>query len=1051
MSATSPVCGDERRRQRVRQPGADGRSWNGLDDIEVSDDQRTLTVTFLRKAPPQVEPYNVRIDGGVAVTGIRVVGVRMCRLDDPELDDCMEVVVDRPGDFSTYTLRLVEPGPDGRPGDLILAGFDPRYAQLRFSFKVNCPSVLDCAPDDTCPPAAIPEPEIDYLAKDYASFRQLILDRLGLIMPAWTERHIPDVGIALVELLAYVGDQLSYYQDAVATEAYLDTARRRVSVRRHVRLVDYAMHDGCNARALVHLAVTRQVTLPAGDFWFATALPPPPAGAWPVAVRAAATDTLPAAAYEVFEPVRRADLELHPQGNEIRLWTWGDSACCLPTGATAATLVDPAPTEGGPAWLRAGDLLLFEEVRGPRTGAPADADPGHRQAVRLTRVAAGMDELYQQAIVEVEWAQADALRFPLCISAVGGPDCELIDPVSVARANLVLVDHGRTIPGCEQAAEELQVPWVAPGPPDCPEPDEPSQGARMRQLWRTARDGTALTAAEVEELRAVVGAAAADAAGLTPPGDVPGPDTAAAQAAALGRLLTQGTGYPPAAVAYTAVLERYPVTLRTAFPDWATVARGQAGQLEGILDRVLARVQELLGQVRAGQPLSGEQLEELRVVFGARALADAGLEPAAPGTPDEAAAAAQARALARLVARERLLLARKRRRLDGLARRARAGQPLGDQEVDELRRSLGPSYVKALERDNPRWLGPAAGALAQDPRAALPAICLQVRPAAGAALRPCADQPGAWALRRDLLVSGPTDRHFVAELDEQGRAQLRFGDGRAGRAPTPGSTLLAEYRVGNGTAGNVGAEAIAHLVLCSTDQDAVSRVRNPLPAAGGLDPEPLAEVRLLAPATFRRRLERAVTAQDYATLAGRVPGVQRAAATLAWTGSWYEVQVAVDPLGAEEADPALLGAVEEALHPYRRIGHDLTVRSARTVALDVRLRVCAQPHHQRGQVAAAVLEALGNRQLAGGARGFFHPDNLEFGDDVRASRLVAAALAVPGVASADLLRLRRFGEGDHGELDQGLLPIGPLEVARLDNDPSVPEHGVLTLELGGGR
>ena len=62
---------------------------------------------------------------------------------------------------------------------------------------------------------------------------------------------MPDIGVALVEVLAYVGDYLSYYQDAVATEAYLDTARQRISVRRHARLVDYRMHEGCNARAWV--------------------------------------------------------------------------------------------------------------------------------------------------------------------------------------------------------------------------------------------------------------------------------------------------------------------------------------------------------------------------------------------------------------------------------------------------------------------------------------------------------------------------------------------------------------------------------------------------------------------------------------------------------------------------------------------------------------------------------------------------------------------------------------------------------------------------------
>src|SRR5438874_11382626 len=99
-------------------------------------------------------------------------------------------------------------------------------------------------------------PEIDYLTKDYASFRQLMLDHLALRVPGWTERSEADLGITLVELLAYVGDYLSYYQDAIATEAYLGTARQRISVRRHARLLDYAMHDGCNARAWVQVRVT---------------------------------------------------------------------------------------------------------------------------------------------------------------------------------------------------------------------------------------------------------------------------------------------------------------------------------------------------------------------------------------------------------------------------------------------------------------------------------------------------------------------------------------------------------------------------------------------------------------------------------------------------------------------------------------------------------------------------------------------------------------------------------------------------------------------------
>src|SRR5256714_4817044 len=254
---TSEICQDKhKRRHRIREDNAGGKVY-GMDYLDVSDDTCTLTVYFLGKAPKTITKDNVRIEGGRRSRGITVVDVKVHREKGPERDDYMRVMVDKPGNFSTYTLRLVMPGIDaqGQPIDVPLEDFDPRYAQLDFTFRTNCRSDLDCSLGDTCPPKSLIEPEINYLAKDYSSFRQLILDRLALVMPDWKERHVPDVGIALVEIVAYTGDYLSYYQDAVATEAYLETARQRISVRRHVRLVDYFMHEGCNARAWVHLKV----------------------------------------------------------------------------------------------------------------------------------------------------------------------------------------------------------------------------------------------------------------------------------------------------------------------------------------------------------------------------------------------------------------------------------------------------------------------------------------------------------------------------------------------------------------------------------------------------------------------------------------------------------------------------------------------------------------------------------------------------------------------------------------------------------------------------
>src|SRR5437868_12824124 len=96
-------------------------------------------------------------------------------------------------------------------------------------------------------------PAIDYLSKDFQSFRRLMLDRLASVAPGAVTGNAADLGTVLVEILAYAADQASYYQDAVANEGYLSTARLRTSVRRHARLLDYPMHDGCNARVWVAL------------------------------------------------------------------------------------------------------------------------------------------------------------------------------------------------------------------------------------------------------------------------------------------------------------------------------------------------------------------------------------------------------------------------------------------------------------------------------------------------------------------------------------------------------------------------------------------------------------------------------------------------------------------------------------------------------------------------------------------------------------------------------------------------------------------------------
>src|SRR5262249_36795327 len=374
----SLCCQQEERRDAVRQR----QGWNGLDYVEVSEDQRTLYAYFLGKLPPELSQEQpglaryLRIEGGRRSTNIGITKVEP--VADPEVDDFLVISLDQFGDFSTYTLRLVG-----------VANVDPRYDHAEFSFKVNCPLDLDCAPACTCDSVAPAEPEINYLAKDYASFCQLLFDRLALLMPDWKERHAPDLGVALVELLAYTGDYLSYYQDAVATEAYLDTARQRISVRRHVRLVDYLLHEGCNARTWVCLAVSSDVPLDLKGTSFITGLNDALTARQTVLTWEDLRD-VPRQTYEVFEPCvadRTATMQLLAAHNEMHFYTFGDKECCLERDSTAAALVDSG------LHLQPGDVLLLEEVRGAVTGLAADADPTRRHAVRLTSVTAKTDPI----------------------------------------------------------------------------------------------------------------------------------------------------------------------------------------------------------------------------------------------------------------------------------------------------------------------------------------------------------------------------------------------------------------------------------------------------------------------------------------------------------------------------------------------------------------------------------------------------------------------------------------------------------------------------------
>ena len=1014
MNDSNLTCQLEHRREDVRTT-----SLFGLDYVEVADEQQvTLNVFFLGKAPQKLEQANVVLSGGRRIRDVKITSIRVHRQSDSTLDDYLEVHVNKPGDFSTYTITIVNTV-DGKPTADPMPGFDSRYDSVCFTFKAGCPTDLDCKPQCSCPPPQRTQPDINYLAKDYESFRQLILDRMAVIMPAWNETHAPDLGITLVELLAYAGDYLSYYQDAVATEAYLGTARERISVRRHARLVDYLMHDGCNARAWLTIQTDQDFTFDnAAQIYFITPYPGAPARQILTPKDLVGVSTT---SYEVFEPLYwnggGSSISVHKYHSSMPFYTWGNCKCCLAPGSTSATLADawdpdpnappagtnpggttpgtssspppsasvttppgairssvapaanrgvsanaPSASDGPPGTVRrlrnlkVGDILIFEEVLGPKTGNPSDADPTHRQAVRLTKVTPGTDPLYGMQpygtpIVEIEWASEDALTFTLCISSQQpAPDCGCMENVSVARGNVILVDNG------SDTSEVIGTVPTDSAAPQCPKCCQPASLTISSGLFRPTLTQEPLTFS------------------------VP----------------------PPPACSASDFMRQDP---RQALPWISLNSIPPAPECASAED------------TDDNQPQPPCVIPPM---FSFDDLADP----------------------------------------TGLAKALKAD---ADANSQFLLSQLMPATRQALiSWDGSVPLPPAlVGALTTDLTALLQ----------------------TWSPLRDLLESGPNDDNFVVETDNNGFGHLRFGDGTCGYRPDAGMMFQSKYRVGNGTAGNVGRDTITYVVFRSETVSGVNlQPRNPLCAAGGVDPEPIDDVKQFAPYAFDAQLERAITANDYASIAAdnerrlearaaleaedpeictaAFTRLQGAKAALRWTGSWYTVLVALDPQDTETTDSELAEEVTLYLEPFRRMGYDLLVSPAIYVPIKLSMTICILQNYQRAHVEAAVLNALSDRALPGGTLGFFHPDSLTFGGGIYISSLLAAVQAIPGVQNAMVTELERFEIGEAGsgaDTSGDELPInsallmGPFEIAQLDNDPNYPENGLLVLDVRGGR
>lgn len=410
----------------------------------------------------------LRIRAGAAVGQVRVLAVAA-----GPAANALRLRVEPIGDYSTYRLAVDADSIDPALG-LPAAAIDPLFAELRFKFRPGC-FTNDCAPDGRPGRPRRESPLIDYLAKDYDSFRHAMMAAMMQRVPGWRSTSEADLDQVIIGLTSAVADELSDYQDRVVNEAYLATCRSRISLARHARLMDYHVHQGNQASTWVALEIDPAVV--------AGPLTLPPRHPFWTGEQVARGIVHRLTGAEVFST--RAEHRLHPLLNSLNLYTWDDAIPALAAGSTTADLaVDPtglgmteqqaaiflaqAINQTDPAQFQVRRLLVQEWLN-PLTGTVNGRDPRKRQVLTLLEgggqgATVVHDVVRNRFLVRVRWRIEDQLRWDYVF--VGYPNTVRVAGVSRFHGNLVRAHHGLF----------ATVRFLEPGAPLAPDdPLDPAQ------------------------------------------------------------------------------------------------------------------------------------------------------------------------------------------------------------------------------------------------------------------------------------------------------------------------------------------------------------------------------------------------------------------------------------------------------------------------------------------------------------------------------------------------------------------------------------------------
>jgi Baseplate J-like protein len=276
-----------------------------------------------------------------------------------------------------------------------------------------------------------------------------------------------------------------------------------------------------------------------------------------------------------------------------------------------------------------------------------------------------------------------------------------------------------------------------------------------------------------------------------------------------------------------------------------------------------------------------------------------------------------------------------------------------------------------------------------------------------------------WTSVTHLQDYGPNDSVYTTYLDSQNNMYIKFGDGISGAIPTINATIRAVYTVGGGTIGNITtgvATTVKYVPGLSDSQTAALRgyitASNTTVGTGGADPESNDSIRQNAPGVLRAQ-NRAITLDDYGSLARAVPNVLKANAV---GSGWGSVTLYIAPdRTVTDSDPTpgldssgtptaewtnIQSAVQTYLSDKIMIGASVTITPPTYTPVTIALSYTYFPEYTQTAVETAIKDTLVSN---------FAYYYMNFGDYFTMQNIEYAIQQVPGVKTAKVTLLYKTG------------------------------------------